>query len=175
MSRLLAFAAALLLAAPAFADVKIGYFDVKRILTEVEEAKVAKSTLQKDFEKKQKALDARREEIEKLEKEFKAKAAVMSDTAKQQMAMEMQTKVVEAQKLYVELQQELAGKEQQALADLLSRLEPVVRELAEAEGYTYVLEKNEAGLFYAPAGHDLTAQLIRRYNTKFPPKKAGGK
>lgn len=154
------------------ADTKIGYFDVKRILSEVDEAKTAKDKLQREFAAKQKQLDAKRDELEKMQREIEQKGAVLSQTAKQNMAMEFQQKLVEANKLYGDLQNDLAQQEQRALGELLGRLEPVVIDLAKSEGYTYVVEKNEAGLFYAPAGHDLTAQLIRRYNERFPSKTA---
>lgn len=160
------------LASTAHAEVKIGYFDVKRILSEVDEAKTAKDKLQREFAAKQRQLDAKRDELEKLQREIEQKGAVLSQSAKQTMAMEFQQKLVEANKLYSDLQTDLAQQEQRALGELLGRLEPVVADLAKAEGYTYVVEKNEAGLFYAPAGHDLTAQLIRSYNARFPAKGA---
>lgn len=169
-----------LLAAPMVAHaqtapLKIGYFDVKRILEEVDEAQAAKNRLQREFEQKQKQLDVKKTEIEKLQNEMKAKQAVLSDAAREQYGMELQQKLMEANKLYMDLQQELAQKEQAALADLIGRLEPVVRKLADSEGYSFVFEKNEAGLFYAPAGHDLTAQLIRLYNQANPGKGAAPK
>jgi outer membrane protein len=179
---------ALLLATPAVAraELKVGYFDVKRILTEVDEAKLAKTRLQREFEDKQKQLDVEKTDLEKFQKDFEQKQPVLSPAAKEAMQMELVGRMQRAQKLYMELQQELAAKEQQALADLLQRLEPVVREIAESEGYTFVFEKNEAGLFYGPTAHDLTSQVIRRYNQRFPsaqpsatpakaPAKGGGK
>lgn len=161
-------AASALVARPAVAaEQKLGYFDVKRILAEVDDAKAAKNKLQKEFEEKQRQLDEEKTSLEKLQKEYEQKSPVLSNAAKEQLQMELAGKMQKAQKLYVELQQDLAGKEQAALGDLLGRLEPVVREVAETEGYTFIFEKNEAGLFFAPMQHDLTAQVIRRYNTKF--------
>lgn len=158
--------------APALAEtsLRMGYFDVKRVLSEVEDAKSAKNKLQKEFDEKQRQLDTQKDELEKLQKEFEQKSAVLSQAAKEQLAVELQTKAMKAQKLYVELQQDLAGKEQAALGDLIQRLKPVVEQIASDEGYTYIFEQNEAGLFYGPAAHDLTAQVIRRYNQKFPSK-----
>ena len=100
------------------------------------------------------------------------KRAVMAPAALEQAQKELFQKLEAAQRSYMELQQDLAMKEQQAMMELLSRLEPVVKEIAEAEGYTYVFEKG-AGIFYAPAGNDLTAQVIRKYNQRFP-KGSGG-
>jgi outer membrane protein len=157
---------------PALADTKIGYFDVKRVLGEIDDAKAAKAKLQREFDDKQKKLDEAKIELEKLGKEFEQKAPVLSNSAKEQMQVELQTKAVQAQRLYVELQGDLAEKERQALGDVFQRLEPVVREVADKDGYGFVFEKNESGLFLGPAAHDLTPQVIRRYNERFPPKKS---
>ncbi len=166
-----------LLALPARAEgpVKIGYFDVKHIITEVDDAKAKKAELQSEFNQKQKQLDDRKNDIEKLQGELKAKSAVLSQSAKEQMQGELQQKMGEAQQLFMQLQQELGQKEQTVLGELIQRLEPVVREVAEANSYTYVFEKNEAGLFYAPAGHDLTSELIRKYNLRYPSKGGSAK
>jgi len=169
-------AAALLAFAPAAqAEAKLGFFDLKKVLSEIEDAKAAKSKLQRDFEAKQKQLDSEREGIEKLRTEFEQKAPVLSQTAKEQLAMELQNKAIKAQQLYVELQGDLADKERAALSDVFAKLEPVVREVATAEGYTFIFEKNETGLYIGPDEHDLTSQVIRRYNAKWGKKKPAEK
>jgi outer membrane protein len=168
----------LLAGSAAHADTKIGYFDVKRILAEVDEAKAAKSRLEEDFKRKQKQLDDQKNELEKAQRDFQAQSAVMTQAAKEQRQAELMQKLQDAQRTYMELQQDLAGKEQKALGDLLQRLEPVVTEIANAEGFTYVFEKNESGMFHGPSSSDLTAQVIRKYNQLYPAKggaKKGGK
>lgn len=169
---LLALLAALSLSDVAAAQQKIGYFDVKRVLAEIEDAKQAKARLQKEFDDKQKKLDEAKTEIERLGKEYEQKAPILAPAVKEQMQLELQQKAMQAQRLYVELQGDLAEKERNALAGVFERLEPVVREVADKEGYAFVFEKSESGLFYGPGGHDLTAQVIRRYNERFP---TGGK
>ena len=163
--RTAALAAALLLPLSARAD-KIGYFDAKRVVAEVEDAKAAKNRLEADVKNKQSQLDKQKTAIEKMEKELEAKKAVLSQSALQQAYADYQQKVQTVQRLYMELQQDLAQKEQQAMGELLQRLEPVVKQLAEAEGYSYVFERS--AIFYGPAANDLTAQVIRKYNERYP-------
>jgi outer membrane protein len=161
--------------ARADAGVKIGYFDVKRLMQEVDEAREKRETLQGDFKTKQKQLDEMRATIETKSKEFEAKKAVLAPSAREQMQNDVQQLMMKWQQTGMDMQQELAGKEQQAIGELLQKLEPVVQEIANKEGYTYVFEKSETGLFFAPQQHDLTAQLIRKYNERFPAKKSGKK
>src|SRR5690606_4682094 len=62
------------------ADMKIGYFDVRQVLAEVEEAKAVKDKLQKDIAAKQKQIDAKRDELEKLQREIEQKGPVLSQS-----------------------------------------------------------------------------------------------
>ncbi len=157
---------------------KLGYFDVKRVLSELEEAKSARSRLEADFKKKQKQLDEQKSVIEKAQKEFEQQQAVLAPAAREAKQRELMQTLESAQRTYVELQQDLAAQEQNALGGLIERLGPVVGEIAESEGYGFVFEKGESGLFYGRSGDDLTSQVIRRYNQKFggkaaPAKKSG--
>jgi len=47
----------------------------------------------------------------------------------------------------------------------------IVRGIAEAEGFTFVLDRNESGLIYAPDSLDITNEVVRKYNAKYA---AGG-
>ncbi len=152
---------------------RIGYFDVKRVLSELDEAKSARSRLEADFKKKQKQLDDQKAVIEKAQKEFEQQQAVLAPAAKEAKQRELMEKLESAQRTYMELQQDLATQEQSALGGLIERLSPVVGEVAESEGFAFVFEKGEAGMFYGRSADDLTAQVIRRYNQKFGGKAAG--
>ena len=153
---------------------KIGYFDVKRVLTELDDAKAAKARLEGELKKKQKQLDEMKTDLEKAQRDLEQKKPVMAQSARDAAEADLIQKAQAAQKLYFELQQDLAAKEQQAIVEVMGRLEPVVREIADSEGYAYVFEKENAGLIVAPSSGDLTSQVIRKYNQKYPQGAKGG-
>jgi len=78
-----------LAALPAAAQTKIGYVDLQRALNEVDEGKAAKALLKKDFEEKQRQLDGKKADFEKLRAEFEKQSVVMSDQAKRDKAAEL--------------------------------------------------------------------------------------
>jgi outer membrane protein len=43
----------------------------------------------------------------------------------------------------------------------------IVRDIAEADGFSIVLEKG-SGIVYAPPSLDLTNELVRKYNARYP-------
>ncbi len=167
-----AFLPALLLAvaagpAAARAEQKIGYVDLQRALNEVDEGKTAKAILQKDFADKQKQLDAKKAEFEKAQADFEKQAVVMSEAARKDKAQDLDRRARELQALFVNLQKDLSDRERDATRGIFDRMAAIVREIAETDGFTYVLEKG-AGVVYAPASLDLTNELIRKYNAKYP-------
>ena len=149
------------------ADQKIGYVDLQRALNEVEEGKTAKALLQKDFAEKQKQLDTKKAEFEKLQADFEKQAVVMSEQARKDKAQDLDRRARELQSLFVNLQKDLSERERDATRGIFDRMAAIAREIAEADGFSYVLEKG-AGIVYAPASLDLTNELIRKYNAKYP-------
>jgi outer membrane protein len=157
-----------LAAAPAAAQTKIGYVDLQRALNEVDDGKAAKALLKKDFEEKQRQLDAKKAEFEKLRGDFEKQAVVMSDQAKRDKAAELDKRAMELQQVYQQLQQELMKREQEMTRGIFDKMSAIVREIAEADGFQMIFERSDAGLVYAPPSLDVTNELVRKYNARHP-------
>jgi outer membrane protein len=155
--------------APALAraEQKIGVVDLQRALNEVDEGKAAKALLKKDFDEKQKQLDAKKTEFDKLQADLEKQAVVMSDAAKKEKAVDLDRRARELQGLFVQLQKDLSDRERDATKGIFDRMASIVRDIAEADGFSVVLEKG-AGVVYAPSSIDLTDELIRKYNSRHP-------
>jgi outer membrane protein len=169
----LALAAALVPAA-ASAEQKIGYVDLQRALNEVDEGRVAKAALKKDFDEKQKQIDIKKTDFEKLQADFEKQATMLSEQARKDKAQDLDRRARELQTLFVNLQKDLSEREREATRGIFDKMAQIVGEIAEADGFTLVLERN-SGLVYAPASLDLTNELIRKYNARYPstsPKKS---
>jgi outer membrane protein len=160
---------ALALAAPAArAETKIGFVDLQRAIREVDEGKAATSVLKKDFDEKQRQLDVKRGEFEKAKADFEKQASLMNEQARKDRAGDLDKKAMELQQLYMNLQKDLSGREQEVMRGLIDKMSSVVREIAEADGFTMVLERGDAGIIYAQPALDLTNELVRKYNARHP-------
>ena len=147
---LLVFAVALVAARAAHAQgMKIGYVDVQRAVQEVEEGKAARSRLQAELKEKRADLDKKRADLEKMKADYDKQAPVLSEDAKRQKQEQLQKAFLEAQSAAGQMQEELSGKEQEAMQSISKRLLQVVAELSDKENFTFVLDK--AALLYAPA------------------------
>jgi outer membrane protein len=160
-------AAALLLAAPAFAEVKLGFVDLQRALNEVEEGKSAKAKLKRDYDIKQQKLDEEQEKIKKMKSEYDKMWPLMADADRRTREAELQAKFIELQKLFAELQKDLSTREGEATKKIFEKMGGIIAEIAEAEDFTFVMEKTDSGLLWAPPSLDLTNDLVRRYNDRY--------
>jgi outer membrane protein len=158
-----------LAAGPALAraEQKFGYVDLQRALNEVDEGKAAKALLKKDFDEKQKQLDVKKADFDKLQADVEKQAAMMTDAAKKEKAAELDRRARELQGLFMQLQKDLSDRERDATKGIFDKMAVLVHEIAEADGFTMVFEKG-AGIVYAPPSLDLTNELIRKYNGRFP-------
>jgi outer membrane protein len=161
------------------AEIKIGFVNLQQAVIEVEEGKTAREALKKEFEQKQKMLDDKQNELKRLKDDLEKQMVVMSDEAKREKAMDFERKVNEMQQVYVQMQKDLSEREREMMKVIFDKMESVIKDIAQAEGYAFVFEQQNAGLIVAPPSGNMTNELVRRYNAKYkgsaPAKKADGK
>ncbi len=162
----------LALAPLARAETRVGVVDYQRAAMECDEGKAVTAALKKEMDEKQKQLDAKQQEFGKLRDDFEKQSAVLSDQAKKDKAAELEKRAGEVQQMYIQLQQELGQKEQDATKNMGDRLNSIVREIADGEGLQMVISK--AAVVYASGSLDITNEVIRKYNAKYPAKGGAG-
>ena len=144
-------------------EVKLGFVDLRRALAETDEGKKARATLKKDFDKKQKELDEQQEEVKKAIEDLNKKRTLLPAETVRQKEAELQERVGKVQQTHMRHQQDLAGKEEEATAPIVERLQRIIAKIAAAENFTMVLDKS-AGVVFAKPHLDLTNEVIRRFN-----------
>jgi len=162
-------AAAVLAATAARAEVKLAYVDMQRALGEIEEGKSAKAKLKRQFDDKQKELDAKQEELkrENANLESMAREGVLKDDKLREKRAELEKKLMDVTKYWQESQKNLSDEERRLTQEIFSKMAVIIRGIAEAEGFTFVFDKGESGLLYAPDALDVTNELVRKYNAKY--------
>lgn len=154
----------ILLAGVAHAQAKVAFVDMQRALLEVDEGKVAKSTLEKMKSERQRQLDAQQEELKKLQGDFEAQKAMMKDDIRRQKEDEFREKLGRLQLTYATLQKELAQKEAELTKDIFKRMARILEKMGREQKWTMIFEKTESSVLWAEPALDLTNELIRRYN-----------
>jgi outer membrane protein len=157
----------------AHAEGRIAFVDLQRALNSVDEGKAAKESLKREFDQKQKLLDDKKTEFDRLRQDFEKQSVVMSDDARKQKQGELERKGMELQSFFVQLQKELSEREREATRGIFDKMHVLVREIAEQEGVSVVV--GAEALVYADPALDLTNELVRKYNARHKATAANGK
>lgn len=147
-----------------YAQVRIAVVDLQRALNETEDGRRAKARLKRLFKQRQEDLDKRQGELKALKEDIEKNIELWSQETKQRRLEEYQKAFVDLQQQYVEYQRELAEREAEATGEIVQRMQAILRRIGQAEGYTLIIERNEAGVVWVPTNLDLTDDVIQRYN-----------
>lgn len=153
----------LLLTSIASADVKIGYVDMQKAISQTKSGKKAFDKLQKVQKSKQTQLDKKKKEIEGKRASLEKKMSVWSNEKKMQEQQKFQREVIEAEKLFRQSQLELAKEEENLLKPVLTGLREAISKYAKKEGYTMILERAGGTVLFASDDADLTAKVVKAY------------
>ncbi len=160
----LALVAPLAIAAAAHAELKIGYVDLQRALLEVNDAKQAKTRLQSIADERKKKFEQEQNDLMKEKDAFEKQMSVMSADARSQRQTDLGKKAFELGQKWEKEKADLAQKEHTEMQAIFAKMNPIIASIAEREGMTFIFEKNEAGILYAPSYLDVTNELVRLYN-----------
>ena len=166
MKTLYALALVMILGAfsPVLAEGEVAYVDLQRALLETNAGKKAKAALEKMKKERQKKLDKRQKKLKESIKNFQAQLAFMKDDVKRKKEMEIMKEEQELRVTYAKLQKELALEEQKRTNKLLARMLKIVEKIGKKRKYAAVLERNESRVLWAPSKHDLTNEIIRKFD-----------
>jgi outer membrane protein len=165
-------AAALLVSGVAHAELKLGYVDLQRALGEVQEGQSAKARLKAEVDKRTSEVGAEEAKLRDDKAILDKQGAMMSEEVRNQKFTELQKRLIEFTQRAEKLQMELAERERTELKKIFEKMDPIIASIAQREGLTMVFEKTDSGLVYAPSNLDLTNELVRTYNEKYPSKGA---
>ena len=146
----------------AHAEQKIGYVNFQKALTELDEAKAARTRLEGLKEQKQKDLDKAQDALKKDKDTFDKQASTMTEATRNQKAEDLQKRFIDLQQNFEKGRAELAQKENDEFQPIVNKMRTIINTIAQKEGFSMVFDAG--GIAYAPDSLDLTPQLVRSYN-----------
>lgn len=138
-----------------------GLVNTQQIILSVPEGIRARQAIEKEIEERSKTLTEKRNSLEKLGQEWDKQAQLLSPEAKQQKAMEFQTKVAALREEEMKMQQEMREKEAQATRAVLVKIREQVSVIAQKKGLFAVFDSTRSGLMYIAPGYvNITDDVI---------------
>ena len=157
------FASALILAsmAAAYADeLKIGYVNSERVLREATPAKAAQAKLDTERVKREKDLDDLAARLKTISDKLEKEAPTLAEAERNRRQRELVDQDRDFQRKRREFQEDLNQRKNEELAQLVDRVNKVIKQIFESEKYDLILQE---AVFAAPRV-DITDKVIKALN-----------
>lgn len=161
-------AASLLVVTPVQAadGVKIGYVDVRAVVLESKSGQQHKAEMEKFVKSKQDALKKEEEKLKALQQSLEKEMLTLTEAQKQDKQRGFQEKVQAFQKNAQEAEREVRQKDAEYTNKALGEVRALITDVAKDEKVGLVLGKTEMSVLYAEEGMDLTAKVIKKYDSR---------
>ena len=161
---------ALLFSGAVNADVLVGSVNIQKVIVTVKEGEKVIKKLKGSFEDKQKLLKKDEEKIIKMKEDLKKQSLVMNDKAKIKKESEIEDAIRNLQQQSMEYQKEIQNMEQDMKGPILDKVKTIIDEVSKTAGVDVTFEASTAPVIYAKNKKDLTDEVIKMYDSKYPAK-----
>ena len=151
------------------ADMKIGYIDSNRIMSEYENVRDVQIKLEKEQRRLETEYNSMLSQLDSLKQVFDRQRLLMSDTRK----VEKENELIQMEREIQEFQLNKFGPEGEIYRTQSTYLEPVLKEVdaaikvvASQRGYDYVIDAVSGAIVYALDSHDITDAVLKELSTK---------
>ncbi len=145
-----------------FAELKIGFVNVPKVLEKAPQAESAKKRLEQEFSPRDKSLVAQQKEIQALEDKMAKDSAVMSDSERRNLEKDLVAKQREAKRAQQEFSEDFNLRRNEELGKLQRRIVETIRTLAKDEGFDLLLTD---GVIFAADQLDVTAEVQKKLSS----------
>jgi outer membrane protein len=150
-------------------DLKIGYIDTVNIFAEFKETVEAEEIYKKELEAWKKEAAEMEAEIAQLREELQSQSLMLSEEKLAEKKLLMEQKFKDYQKYMTDTfgDEGLAARRNQELtAPIVEKINAVISQLAEEEGYTIIFDAAQGDIVYAKKTLDLTQKVLERLQTQ---------
>jgi outer membrane protein len=156
-----------LLAGPAgSAEFKIGSVDIQKAVNDCNAGKEAKKEITKEVEKFQRLIADKQKELQTMKETLEKQAPMLNPEARTTKEKDYQTKYRDFQRWGEDFKNELDQKRTEKERNISLSLQKVIQKLGVDEGYTVILERNEAIVLYTSKTIDITDRVIKLYDAQ---------
>jgi outer membrane protein len=145
---------------------KVAYVVLQRIASESADGKAATAKIQALQQKKAAELNEKNKQLQGVQQKLEKEATVLSSTAASELQKQVDRLNVEIQRLTQDAQQEVQDLQAQLQQEFQAKLEPVLQEIGREKGLHFIFNGPDAGLVWADAALDISADVIRKLDAR---------
>lgn len=147
---------------------KVAYVVLQRIANESADGRVATTRIQALQQKKAAELTNKQTQLASLQGRLEKEGAVMNAVVAADVQKQIEKLNVEVQRFTQDAQAEVQELQQQLQGEFQQRLEPVLQVVAAEMGLQFVFNGPDAGLVWADAALDISAEVIKKLDSAKP-------
>jgi outer membrane protein len=151
-----------------FAQLKIGYVDSQKILTQYQEAVDAQNQLEQIRNAYQAEYETKVREYQQLAQEIESQSLLLSEEKKKEKLRELQEKATEIDKYKYEKLNPEGGefyrKNQELFKPIIDKINNIINKVGTAEEYDIILDASSGALLHALPKYDLTSRILDELN-----------
>jgi len=147
---------------------KVAYVVLQRIANESADGRVATTRIQAMQQKKAAELNEKNKQLQTMQARLEKEGSVMSASAAADLQKNIEKLNLEVQRFTQDAQAEVQELQQQLQQEFQQRLEPVLAQVASDMGLQFVFNGPDAGLVWADAALDISAEVIKKLDAAKP-------
>jgi outer membrane protein len=144
-------------AAPAMAELKVGFVSTERIFRDAPVAVRAQKKLEKEFEKRDQEIQRLAKQLQAMQENLEKNAMTMAEGERKGKEREFAELNREFQRKQREYREDLNQRRNEELAGVLDRANKAIRQIAESEKFDLILQE----AVYASPSIDITDKVIK--------------
>jgi outer membrane protein len=166
----------IVLAAPSFAarpakkgagstaSLKVGIYDMQRIMKESKVIQGYRRILEKEVGEKRKVYTDKQESLKEMEEKLRKEGATMSLVERNQLGERLAQGLKELQRLREDLDIELQKKDRELGQRVIREISRVIQNTGEKGDFDIIFERSAAGVAYYNQTYDITKKIIQQYD-----------
>lgn len=147
---------------------KFAYINIQRVANESAEGKSATARVKALNDKKVTELNDKNKALQANQDKLAKSGSVLSDNARGQLEKEIERQQVEIQRFTQDAQQEVQELQQELQGQFQQKLVPIIEAVGKEKGLQMIFSQIDSGLVWADTGLDITADVIKRFDTAKP-------
>jgi outer membrane protein len=159
---------------PQQAPLRMAFLDLQRIAAESNEGKAASGKVQELTKKKGAELQDKTKSLQANQQKLQQGGAVLNDAARAQTQKEIDRLTVEIDRFQEDANAEVQELQQQLQGEFQEKLRPIVDGMVKELAIGLLFSAGDAGAIYVDPSLDITAEVIKRFDTAMASKPAAG-
>ncbi len=154
---------------------KIGFIDLREIISTSDVGKQAAADFKKTFEKRKASIQQMEADLKKRKDEIEKQRSVVKEDVMREKELDYQKHYRDYQRLVADSNEELSQRDQELAKKLIPDVMKIVNNFGEKEGYSVILDINNPIVVYHAKGSNITKRIVAEMNKSYSSKSSSSK